>query len=241
MLQLVAVPIGDPGDITLRAIEALRQADIVIGEERKEVSKLLRRLEIEGKQLELLNEHSRDADVAELLDFCKEQNVALVTDCGTPGFCDPGARLVAACRKAGVKITPLPGASSLMCLLSTTGIEMREFLFRGFLPADREERARALRDLDRERRPIVLMDTPYRLGRLLSELATRWPARRAILGMDFTQVTEEIIEAPLNELASRIGERKAEFVLALMPSLAGAVKIDSRHLPRRSGPPKRRR
>ncbi len=88
-LQLIATPLGHAGDITLRAIEALREADIVVGEERKEVSKLLKALGIEGKRLELLNEHSKDEDVRELAGLCRTQKVALVTDCGTPGFCDP--------------------------------------------------------------------------------------------------------------------------------------------------------
>ena len=120
-LKLVATPIGDPKDITLRAIDVLKEADVVIGEERREVSKLLKSLGIEAKMLELLNEHSRDNDVTDLLELCRTKSVALVTDCGTPGFCDPGARLVAACRREGILSTPVPGASSLMCLLSVSG------------------------------------------------------------------------------------------------------------------------
>ena len=95
-LHLIAVPIGDPGDITKRAIDTLSTADVVIGEERREVSKLLKSLGIEGKRMELLNEHSSDAGVADLAELCRTVRVALVSDCGTPGFCDPGARLVAA-------------------------------------------------------------------------------------------------------------------------------------------------
>lgn len=217
-LQLVSIPIGDPGDITLRAIETLRSADVVIGEERKEVSKLLKRLGIEGKQLELLNEHSREGDLADLVSLCREKSVALVSDCGTPGFCDPGAKLVAACRSAGITSSPVPGASSLMCLLAVTGHEMREFLFRGFLPAEREARSVALRELERERRPVVLMDTPYRLNRLLGELSERWPQRRAVLGCDLTQATETIDDAKVGDLAKKLGDRKAEFILVLFPS-----------------------
>ena len=223
-LQLIAVPIGNPGDITFRAIEALKAADLVVGEERKEVSKLLKLLGIEGKEMELLNEHSRDDDVKDLLKRCKSQTVALVSDCGTPGFCDPGARLVAACREANVKVTPLPGASSLMCILAVTGVDMRQFLFRGFLPVDKDERYQALRDLDRERRPVVLMDTPYRLNRLLDELCKRWPNRRAVIGLDFTQSTEDIYEGELSELVAKIGEeRKAEFILVLHPAVGVAA------------------
>ena len=216
-LELVATPIGDPGDITLRAIEALKAASVVIGEERKEVSKLLKRLGIEGKRMELLNEHSREDDVRELLGFCAKERVALVTDCGTPGFCDPGAKLVALCRQRGIAVRSLPGASSLMVLLSLSGRDLREFVFRGFLPAEREERGRAIAELDRERRPIVLMDTPYRLDRLVSELAAKWPKRVALLGLDFTLPTEEVMEGELGVLAARVKERKAEFMLVVYP------------------------
>jgi 16S rRNA (cytidine1402-2'-O)-methyltransferase len=167
--------------------------------------------------MELLNEHSRDEDVRELADFCSKERVALVTDCGTPGFCDPGARLVALCRQRGIKVRSLPGASALMVLLSMSGSNLREFVFRGFLPAEREERGRALAELDREKRPIVLMDTPYRLDRLVSELAQKWPKRRALLGLDFTLPTEQVWEDELSALASRVKDRKAEFMLVVYP------------------------
>jgi 16S rRNA (cytidine1402-2'-O)-methyltransferase len=217
-LELVATPIGDAGDLTLRAIEVLKAADVVIGEERKEVSKLLRSLGLEGKRMELLNEHTRDNELTDLVALCRSSRVALVTDCGTPGFCDPGARLVALCRAEGLSSRPVPGASSLMCLLSVSGSDMRSFLFRGFLPAEREERAAALSELTKEKRPVVLMDTPYRLGRLLSELAERLPARRVLLGMDFTQASETVIEALARDLPKLVGDRKAEFILALYPA-----------------------
>ena len=221
-LELIATPIGDPGDMTLRAIEVLRAADVVIGEERKEVSKLLKRLGIEGKRLELLNEHTRDEDLGDLVSLCRTSRVALVTDCGTPGFCDPGARLVELCRKEGLSSKPIPGASSLMCLLSVSGSNLREFLFRGFLPAEKEERGLALNELIREKRPVVLMDTPYRMGRLLAELAERFPARRVLLGCDFTQDSETIIEAFARDLPALTGDRKAEFILLLYPGESAA-------------------
>ncbi len=219
-LAIVATPIGHPGDITLRAIETLKNAEIVIGEERKEVSKLLKSLGIEKKEYFLLNEHSRDDDVKELLELCRTKTVALVSDCGTPGFCDPGARLVAACRKEKIPVTTAPGASSLMSILSLSGENLRQFVFRGFLPAEREERERAVRELAREDRPVVLMDTPYRLVRLLSELAEKFPERRALLGIDLTQATEEILEDRLSELRVKVGERKAEFILILFSQKA---------------------
>ncbi len=219
-LKIVATPIGNLGDITLRALEALKGADAVIGEERREASTLLKRLGLESRDLRLLNEHSTDADVAELLELCRAKNVALVSDAGTPGFCDPGARLVAACRGAGVPVTALPGASSLMCLLSLAGARIDQFLFRGFLPAERETRNAALRELGNESRAAIVMDTPYRLGKLLSELATLFPKRRALLGLDLTLENELALEGTLPELAAKTAGRKAEFVLLLFPEAA---------------------
>lgn len=229
-LHLIATPIGNRQDITLRAIDALKNAEIVIGEERREVSRLLKSLGISDRRLELLNEHSKPAEVRALAELCREHAVALVTDCGTPGFCDPGARLVAACRSQGIATTPLPGASSLMCLLSVTGHSMQEFLFRGFLPTKRDVRGLALRELAHEKRPVILMDTPYRMGRLLAELAERFPERRALLGCDFTQESETIVEAHLKDLPGLMGQRKAEFILAVFPNA-----MPDRRSPRSAG------
>lgn len=222
-LKVVATPIGNLGDITMRAIETLKSADAIVGEERREVSTLLKRLGIESKDLHLLNEHSTERDVADLLALCREKDVALVSDAGTPGFCDPGARLVAACRTAGVLVATLPGASSLMCLLSLSGTRVDQFLFRGFLPAEREAREAALRELAREARPVVLMDTPYRLGKLMGELASRFPTRNALLGLDFTLETERVWEGSLTDLAAKAAGQKAEFVLLLFPEVVAAT------------------
>ncbi len=217
-LSLVAIPIGNPEDISARALSVLRDADIVIGEEHREVSTLLKRLGITEKRMELLNEHSNEQDVGALLELCRTANVALVSDCGTPGFCDPGARLVAACRRSGLTSTPVPGASSLMCLLSMSGRPISQFRFRGFLPAEKTERKAALQELSREPQAVILMDTPYRMARLLNELATAWPQRQLLIGCDFTQSTELIREGTCLEISKLLGDRKAEFILLLYPN-----------------------
>lgn len=228
-LHLVATPIGDPKDITLRAIEILTAAEIVIGEERKEVSKLLKALGIEGKRLELLNEHSKPGDAEELAALCAQHAVALVSDCGTPGFCDPGANLVAICRARGVKVSAAPGASSLMTLLSLSGYQLKEFIFRGFLPAESEARAKALNELSRENRVVVLMDTPYRMQRLLEELGSRWPSRRILIGCDLTQSTETVYDGTIANALAGLSGRKAEFILLLFPQ--DGSKNESLRLP----------
>ena len=244
MLTVIATPIGNPGDITLRAIEGLKSADIVIGEERREVSTLLKRLGVENPQIHLLNEHSTDAEVAELLKLCAEKSVALVSDAGTPGFCDPGARLVSACRANDIRVTTLPGASALMCLISLAGAQMKSFVFAGFPPAEREERTQSLRQFARDSRAVVLMDTPYRLGKLLAELAESAPDRKALLGMDFTLETEKVVEGTLREISSQVSDQKAEFMLLLYPSAVSSPKKITGNKPaklRRFTPGRRRR
>ncbi|MEQ1875133.1 MAG: SAM-dependent methyltransferase [Bdellovibrionia bacterium] len=216
-LFIVSTPIGNPKDLTARAADVLKQCETVIGEERSEVSKLLKSLGLQGKRLELLNEHSREEDLNDLLEFCREEDVALVSDCGTPGFCDPGAALVRACRAEGITVVPVPGASSLMALLAVSGLQLREFVFSGFLPANTEERKSAVARLEKESRAIFIMDTPYRLSKLLAELGSRMPKRRALLGLDLTQESEEIREGTLADLAAKYPAKKAEFVLLIHP------------------------
>ncbi len=214
-LFVIATPIGHPKDISLRAIETLQGAEVVIGEEFKEVSKLLKGLEIKGKPLEVLNEHSTPEDVQNLLKICLEKKVALVSDCGTPGFCDPGAALINLCRKNNVEVRTLPGASSIMGLLSLSGERINQFIFRGFLPAENEARAAEVKKLKSEKRAVILMDTPYRLKKLLAELTEAMPSRRALLTCDLTQETEVVVEAQVKDLSAKLMKDKAEFMLLL--------------------------
>lgn len=215
-LFVVATPIGHKDDISLRALDILKQVPVVIGEERKEVSKLLRSHGITGKELELLNEHSEPFDVERLMNICRERDVALVTDCGTPGFCDPGARLVALCRKQQIQVQPIPGASSLMTFLSGCGREVHNFYFRGFLPANREERAQAFKELKSGApRPVILMDTPYRLTRLLEELKEHFPKSHCTIGVALTQPEEQFLSGSPEKLLATFSGRKEEFILLM--------------------------
>jgi 16S rRNA (cytidine1402-2'-O)-methyltransferase len=214
MLTLVPNHLGHLQDLSPRAQEALRNCEVLIVEDFKVGSTLLKSLGIERKELRQLSEHSRPDDVADLLELCKTANVAMVSDAGTVNFCDPGFQLVKACRGAQVPIQSLPGPSSLMQIISLSSQQIQEFLFRGFLPAKSTERAQALASLKSERRPVVLMDTPYRLHRLLQDVAGVWPQRRALLGLNLTQADELVIEGPLASLVKdqRLPE-KAEFML----------------------------
>jgi 16S rRNA (cytidine1402-2'-O)-methyltransferase len=229
-LSIVAVPIGHVKDISLRALEELRAVDVIICEEFKEASKLLKSLEITGKKLENLNEHSTPEDLQDLVKICSEQKVALISDCGTPVFCDPGAGLISECRKKNIPVTTLPGASSLMGLLSLSSDKLTQFVFRGFLPADQTERQKELLNLQKESRAIVLMDTPYRLKKILSECREYFPQRKMLLTLNLTQEDEQILEGDIQSIESRIKHEKAEFMLLLYPkeaSNASAAKKNS--------------
>lgn len=224
MLWVVATPIGHPDDLTLRAHKILGEAELIICESTKEASKLLRHHGITGKTYEVLDEHSKPDDVKALAKMCVSKNVALVSDCGTPAFCDPGADLVRECRKLGVEVRPLLGPSSLMGLLSLAGARLDQFLFRGFLPAESEERRAAWLALKKETRPVVLMDTPYRLKKMLAEIEEHFPQRRIVLAKNISAENEQIWEGRPRDLRERNGDDKAEFMLLLFNEPAPAAK-----------------
>jgi 16S rRNA (cytidine1402-2'-O)-methyltransferase len=221
MLYVVATPIGNWDDITVRARQILANCDAVIGEELRQASTLLKKIGAEksNDKIYLLNEHSKPADLKELVELCAEKNVALISDCGTPGFADPGPALVKLCRSRKIAVTALPGASALTTLLSLTSEPVREFVFFGFLPQENVERDRAMAKLRAEPRPWILMDTPYRIIATLEQLAQHFPNERALLGLDLTQESEKVFEDSFAALIKQVraiagaGKFAAEFML----------------------------
>ena len=145
VLYIVATPIGNPDDITLRAVETLKSADAVVCEEYKPGSTLLKKLGIEGKELVLLNEHNEPEVAADLLmRLLKGESLALFSDCGTPVFSDPGHYLIQLAASSGVIVSPVPGASSLMAALSVVDFHLDRFVFGGFPPRDSDTRRKVL-------------------------------------------------------------------------------------------------
>lgn len=201
-LFVVATPIGNPQDFSLRALSVLKNADLIIGEEMKVLRQTLKAAGVQGTALDQLNEHSRPADIEHFVKECREKNVALVSDCGTPGFCDPGAELVAACAKAGVEVRTVPGPSSLMALLSVCGHRLENFLFYGFLPAKNEERARALAELRKEKRPFIVMETPYRSTKFIDDIKVSFPQASCVIGLNLTADDEKILRGKCRDLAA---------------------------------------
>lgn len=215
MLTLIATPIGRIDEITHRSIELLKNADIVICESTKETSKLLKQLDIKAKRYEVLSEHTTSEEVADLAELCKELNVVLVSDCGTPSFCDPGFQVVALCRKQGTLVQSSLGASSLMGLLSLSSERIQQFLFRGFIPAENVAREHEWQALKKMRQPLVLMDTPYRLKKMLDECCVHLPDRKMLLALNMSQDTEKVLEGSPEQVRQRLSLDKAEFMILI--------------------------
>ncbi len=218
VLYLVAVPIGNYDDITYRAIKVLKEANLVVCEERSEGQRLLHRYGIEN-QIETLNEHNETAAAGIFINILKEgKSIALISDAGTPVFSDPGRILVEKAIRQNIKIVPVPGASSLLPALIVSGFTIKEFLFAGFLSPKRERRLTELRELRKEQRTIVLMDTPYRLVQLLRDMADVFgDTRRVCIAFDLTLPAEEIFYGTAPELYKKFQkeEKKGEFVVVL--------------------------
>lgn len=213
-LYIVATPIGNPRDITLRALDVLQEVDAVICEEYREGSTLLKKLGITKEIIEL-NEHNESELTPQVtMRLHQNQALALISDCGTPVFADPGATLIHRLVEEGIKVVPIPGPSSLMATLSVMDFKLDRFIYAGFLPRDREERKKALKHLRTTRFPIVLMDAPYRLGALLGDLEAVYGSTVNItLAMDITLPNETIFRGTLSDALKQLSGRKSEFVI----------------------------
>ncbi len=217
-LYLVATPIGNFEDITLRALDVLRSADLVVYEERREGDRLLTHFQIQ-KPVETLNEHNEAAASFNILRHLQQgKTVALVSDCGTPVFSDPGQLLVRKAIDQKVKVVPVPGASSLMPALTVSGFSIDQFLFYGWLSPKKERRRAELRQLMNERRTIVLMDTPYRLIPLMRDLAETFGSTRNIcVAYNLTMPDEHMFYGSAEQLYKVLSAKalKGEFVVVI--------------------------
>lgn len=216
-LYVVSTPIGNADDITLRAVDTLKKVHAVVCEEWKPGSTLLKKLGIEGKEIVLLNEHNEEETAAALLvRLLNGESLAMISDCGTPVFSDPGAYLIQLASSSGVAVAPVPGASSLMAALAVLDFKMGRFVFAGFLSRDPNQRRSELTRYRSLRIPVVLLDTPYRLGALLDDVIKVFgKAVWVTVGCDMTLPGETIYRGEAEEVRRRIGPRKAEFVMVV--------------------------
>jgi 16S rRNA (cytidine1402-2'-O)-methyltransferase len=218
-LFLVATPIGNYDDITLRALTVLKQAEVIVYEERREGQRLLSRYGIGEKIVESLNEHNEAAAAFHILEHLKNgKQVAIISDAGTPVFSDPGQEIVRQAIAHNIPIVPIPGASSLLPALIVSGFAIDSFLFYGFLSPKTNRRIAELRQLRNENRAMVFMDTPYRLVALMRDLAEVFgESRRVCVAFNLTMPDETIFRGSARELFRQFEKKnlKGEFVVVV--------------------------
>ncbi len=215
-LFLVSTPIGNYDDITIRALNILKECDFIICEEYKEARRLLSHFQIE-KELVALNEHNEKEIVNDLLLKILESNsVALISDCGTPLFSDPGHLLVEVCISQNIQIIPVPGANSLLPALIGSGMDFEKFYYYGWLSPKKEERRSQLYSLKNITEVIVLLDTPYRLKALLADVVKVFGKnKRIVVAFELTMKDERFFRGTAEEILKIAEQRnlKGEFVL----------------------------
>jgi 16S rRNA (cytidine1402-2'-O)-methyltransferase len=214
-LYITAIPIGNRSDISERALETLKSVDVIITEEASAVKSLFA---IHGfkKEYFVFNEHNEERDADYVMDFLiRGENCALISDCGTPVFADPGRLLLQRCYSKKIRVTTIPGPSALMALLSLSPLDIRKFLFAGFVEKTKNERLAELKKLKGLRVPVVLMDTPYRLLDLMEDVASVFSDKK-ILFLYKATMPEELV---LYDMASAVygyckkNDLKGEFMV----------------------------
>ncbi|MBP9751410.1 MAG: 16S rRNA (cytidine(1402)-2'-O)-methyltransferase [Candidatus Moranbacteria bacterium] len=217
-LFIVATPIGNMEDITLRALRVLRECDAVLAEDTRVTKKLLAKYEIE-KPAVSCHEHTDEAKLLRLVGEMKEgKTFAYVTDAGTPGLSDPGNKLVSLASGAGVAVSPIPGASALGAIVSVAGIDMREFLFLGF-PPHKKGRETFFKKVVASEHPVVYYESPHRVMKNLELLGMLASESKVIIGRELTKMFEEVIRGTVGEATGYFeanpSKVKGEFVIVV--------------------------
>jgi 16S rRNA (cytidine1402-2'-O)-methyltransferase len=219
VLYVVATPIGNLDDITLRALKVLKLVQLVAAEDTRRTGILLRHFNIETAIISV-HEHNESARVERIVGrLAKGESVALVTDAGTPGISDPGAALVAAVRDAGFTVEPIPGASAVAAAISASGISSQGFVFLGFPPIRLKDRKRWLEDLTEasKKRLVVFFEAPHKVRKTLEELALL-VKRPIIVAREITKIHEEFVKGTAEELLARFQEPQGEFTVMVPPA-----------------------
>ena len=218
-IYLVATPIGNLSDISMRAIETLKNVDIIACEDTRNTIRLLNHFEIKG-HLTSYHEYNKIDKAYELCEKVKEgNNIAFVSDAGMPAISDPGYELVDIAYKEGLEVTVVPGASAVVSALAISGISSRRFAFEGFLPADKNEKKEILTELSQESRTLILYEAPHRLLKTLKELFEYMGNRNIAIVREITKLHEEVLRGKLADIIADYESEKiairGEYVLVI--------------------------
>ncbi|HCF65856.1 MAG TPA: 16S rRNA (cytidine(1402)-2'-O)-methyltransferase [Clostridiales bacterium] len=214
-LYLVATPIGNLEDITLRALKVLEKVDVIAAEDTRHTLKLLNFYAI-TKPLISYHRHNEEVKSDVLIDKLKNgENIALVTDAGTPGISDPGEEIVKKAIENNIEIIPIPGACALINALICSGFNTKEFIFYGFLPINKKLRTKKLNEISKQNKTIILYEAPHKLLKTLNDILENIGDINCILAKEITKIHEEYIRGKISELISRKEEIKGEYVILL--------------------------
>ncbi len=214
-LFIVATPIGNLEDITLRAIKVLNYVDIIAAEDTRHTLKLLNHLNI-SKPLISYHRHNEDIKTEDLINKLLDgKNIALVSDAGTPVISDPGGEVVKVALENEIKVTPIPGACALITALIASGLDAKEFAFIGFLPLNKKNRKEKLEEIKNETKTIILYEAPHKIIKTLEDLKEITKNRTIILAKELTKIHESYIKGTAEELIDRLNEPKGEYVILI--------------------------
>ena len=219
-LYIVATPIGNLEDITLRAINTLKTVDLIAAEDTRHTLKLLNHLNI-SKPMISYYRHNEELRSDVLIKKIKEgKNIALVSDAGTPGICDPGQKIIKKCIEENIKIIPIPGACAMINALIASGLSTEEFTFIGFLPLNKKNRNRKLDEIKSINKTIILYEAPHKLATTLKDLKKTIGERKVVLARELTKIHEEFVRKNIDDLIEDAEKLKGEFVIIIEGSKA---------------------
>jgi 16S rRNA (cytidine1402-2'-O)-methyltransferase len=227
ILYVVATPIGNLEDVSLRALRILRDVKLIAAEDTRKTRHLLNAYDIKTP-LTSYHEHSKRAKLDYLLDYLETEDLALVSEAGTPGLSDPGYELIVAAIERGISILPVPGASAVITALVVSGLPTDQFLYVGFLPRRKGQRQRLLSSIVDEPRTIVALETPHRFKEALSDIEEILGDRRLSVCRELTKVHEEIFRGRVSEAREHFVEPRGEFSLVVEGKTRAWLKLQER-------------
>lgn len=214
-LYVVATPIGNLEDITLRAIKTLQEVDIIAAEDTRHTLKLLNHLKI-TKPLISYHRHNEEVKTKNLIEKLLEgQDIAIVSDAGTPGICDPGEVVIKNCIEENIEVIPIPGACAMINALIASGLETKEFNFLGFLPLNKKLRKEKLEEIKNSKKTIILYEAPHKLQTTLKDLEKILENRKITLARELTKIHEEFIREEIQNIIEKAENLKGEMVLII--------------------------
>jgi 16S rRNA (cytidine1402-2'-O)-methyltransferase len=227
-LYIVATPIGNLEDITLRALRILREADIIAAEDTRHTQKLLSKFDIHTP-LTSYHDHNKEEKAPVLVSRLLEgKSIALVSDAGTPGISDPGYFLINLAIDQKVPVVPIPGATAAIAALSVSGLPTDRFVFEGFLPSKHTARMKRLTELAKDERTLIFYEAPHRISQTLEDMQAVLGDRRAVLTRELTKIHEQVIRGTLSDVKKELetGSMKGEFTIIVEATASGADRVN---------------